>query len=108
MHHTTHDTALTPERLTQLSMMLREQQGFRREQLRSHADAPFPLSDVEAEVDAVLRRGALAALAEIDAALGRLAQGTYGRCTTCGEQISVERLEIIPQTARCVSCERAR
>jgi RNA polymerase-binding transcription factor DksA len=35
-------------------------------------------------------------------------RGTYGRCTICGTAITIERLEILPQTARCITCERRR
>jgi RNA polymerase-binding protein DksA len=100
--------ALTPQRLTLFTTMLREQQGFRQEQLRGPTPGESARSDAEAEVEAVVRRGAIAALAEIDAALARMQNGTYGRCTVCGEDIGIERLEILPQTARCISCERRR
>lgn len=41
---------------------------------------------------------------QIDAALGRLAAGEYGVCTTCGIEIPVERLEVRPFTPSCVNC----
>jgi DnaK suppressor protein len=43
-------------------------------------------------------------LAEIDAALARVAAGTYGRCTRCGAAIGTERLQARPAAARCVTC----
>jgi DnaK suppressor protein len=42
---------------------------------------------------------------EIDAALGRIAEGTYGMCTHCGVRIPVERLEFRPYAAGCVACQ---
>ncbi|MGY1691395.1 TraR/DksA family transcriptional regulator [Geodermatophilus sp. SYSU D01105] len=45
---------------------------------------------------------------EIDAALQRIAAGTYGSCVHCGEAIPAERLEFRPFAAGCVSCQRAR
>jgi RNA polymerase-binding transcription factor DksA len=45
------------------------------------------------------------ALADVDDALARLAVGTYGRCTSCGDAIPFERLEALPETARCVRCQ---
>ena len=43
-------------------------------------------------------------LAAINAALQRLAAGTYGDCITCGEPISVERLKARPASLECVDC----
>ncbi len=51
----------------------------------------------------------LAAMArEVDRALEKLAEGTYGVCDGCGGPIPEERLEARPWTALCVSCSRAR
>jgi len=43
-----------------------------------------------------------ARLRQIDHALGRLDDGTYGTCIVCGQQIPVERLELVPETPYCV------
>jgi DnaK suppressor protein len=43
-------------------------------------------------------------LAEIDAALTRIADGTYGRCTRCRAAIGTERLQARPAAALCVRC----
>jgi len=45
-----------------------------------------------------------AEIARIDAALSRIADGTYGECTKCGADISPERLEALPATPFCKSC----
>lgn len=45
---------------------------------------------------------------EIDAALDRIAAGTYGRCVHCGTDIPEERLEFRPHAPGCVACQRAR
>jgi DnaK suppressor protein len=42
---------------------------------------------------------------QIDAALGRLQAGTYGRCDTCGEGIPLARLRAVPFATRCVPCQ---
>lgn len=44
-------------------------------------------------------------LAEIDAALERLASGTYGICATCGGPIGEARLEAMPEATQCVTCK---
>lgn len=41
---------------------------------------------------------------EIEAALERLSEGTWGICTQCGEAISPARLEIMPTVATCIDC----
>jgi DnaK suppressor protein len=40
----------------------------------------------------------------IDAALIRMAEGTYGTCTACGTQIPRVRLELRPYVPMCVAC----
>ncbi len=45
-------------------------------------------------------------LREIDAALARIAAGTYGVCEDCGESIDRARLDAAPTAARCVDCQR--
>ena len=47
------------------------------------------------------------ALTQIDAALQRLAVGTYGQCTTCGQAIATQRLKAWPDAARCIGCQEA-
>lgn len=39
---------------------------------------------------------------EVEAALGRIEDGTYGRCVDCGKQIASARLEFKPEAARCL------
>lgn len=41
--------------------------------------------------------------AQVEAALARLAEGTYGRCVDCGQPIPDARLEVRPEAARCVA-----
>lgn len=45
-----------------------------------------------------------AEVARIDAALDRVAQGTWGVCVKCGDAIEPKRLELLPETPFCVSC----
>jgi DnaK suppressor protein len=46
-------------------------------------------------------------LAQIDAAMLRLAEGTYGTCESCGTPIGVARLAARPATTRCINCAAA-
>ncbi len=43
---------------------------------------------------------------EVDEALARVADGTYGYCIDCGTGIPLERLRALPATERCVGCSR--
>ena len=45
-------------------------------------------------------------LRDIEAALGRIASGTYGVCLNCSEPIARERLEAYPTAKRCLPCQR--
>jgi len=44
-------------------------------------------------------------LQEVDEALDRIANGTYGICEECGEPIGMKRLEVRPVAKYCVSCK---
>lgn len=45
-----------------------------------------------------------ATLADVDRALAKIEEGTYGVCDRCGAEIPPERLEAIPWAALCVGC----
>lgn len=60
------------------------------------------------ELDYTLEENSGHVLAEIDAALKRIDDGTYGICTNKGEQIPVERLEARPWATLCIDCQRER
>jgi DnaK suppressor protein len=61
----------------------------------------------EQQRDLALRDHNRQHLEAIDAALARLAGGTYGSCTSCGSPIAPERLEALPWAAQCIDCQRA-
>jgi DnaK suppressor protein len=60
------------------------------------------------ELDYTLEENSEHVLAEIDAALTRIEEGTYGICTNCGKPIPVERLEALPWATLCIDCQRER
>lgn len=62
---------------------------------------------VEREGDEVLEGLGQAGLMEIrmiEAALARVADGSFGDCVACGEPIAEERLDAVPHAARCRNC----
>jgi len=58
------------------------------------------------EIDYTLGENSSQVLAEIDRALTRIDEGTYGTCKACGREIPVERLEIHPWASLCVEDAR--
>ena len=44
------------------------------------------------------------ALDQIEAAITRVEDGSYGRCETCGGKIPKARLQAIPYAAQCIQC----
>ena len=43
-------------------------------------------------------------LGEVDAALNRIEEGSFGSCQQCGQPISEARLSALPYTAFCIHC----
>jgi RNA polymerase-binding protein DksA len=41
---------------------------------------------------------------QIEAALKRISEGTYGTCAKCGETIDPRRLKALPTAAKCIPC----
>jgi RNA polymerase-binding transcription factor len=59
------------------------------------------------ELDGGLEENAEHILVEIEAALGRIDEGTYGLCASCGRPIDEERLEAVPYARLCIDDKRA-
>ncbi|HVK08795.1 MAG TPA: TraR/DksA family transcriptional regulator [Gemmataceae bacterium] len=45
-------------------------------------------------------------LNQIERALVRLKQGTYGLCEACGAKIPVARMNVLPYSTLCIKCQR--
>jgi DnaK suppressor protein len=58
--------------------------------------------------DAALLARTEASLAELEEALHRLRDGSYGRCVTCGRDIPAARLWARPEARSCVPCSERR
>ena len=58
----------------------------------------------EREQLSALLAGARRQLTEIDAAIRRLEDGTYGRCESCGRPIGSARLAARPSASECIDC----
>ena len=70
---------------------------------------PDPTDQAVAELDdnftLRLRGREQKLLKKIEEAIGRIDEGTYGVCDSCGEQIGVKRLEARPVTTLCIECK---
>lgn len=58
------------------------------------------------ELDEGLEEGVQQTIQEIDDALLRIEEGTYGVCEICGEPIGAERLSAIPWARLCIADQR--
>ncbi len=62
----------------------------------------------ERELDEGLEEGAVRRLREVEEALARIEEGTYGTCAVCGREIPQERLEAMPWATLCIDDARKR
>jgi len=65
----------------------------------------WAVADSLAELDIAGLRHTLNDLTEVDAALARLRDDTYGICIDCGEPIAPARLSAYPTATRCIECQ---
>ncbi len=75
------------------------------------SDVPVHPSDLgnenyEEEVAVGLLENEVQLLNEVNDALLRIEQGTFGRCESCGQAISRKRLQILPYARYCLRCAR--
>lgn len=65
-------------------------------------------SDIQDDIEFALLQMKAETLQRIEEALARHAEGTYGFCFECGEEISERRLRALPFAVRCRECEEER
>lgn len=94
------------KRLSELDSRLHE--------IEAELDAPHSRDweelAVEREGDEVLEslgQSGQAEIMRIRAALKRIREDEYGTCTRCGDEISAERLDVLPDTPLCRNCASA-
>lgn len=115
--------ALTREQLQQLGRILAERHasftsGIQEDVERSREETFGELAgavrdtgdDASADLLADLDQAEVARdvheLRDLEAALERLAGGSYGSCADCGGDIAFERLLAYPTARRCLDCQR--
>jgi RNA polymerase-binding protein DksA len=90
-------------RLSELTGRLAEIESDLRKPLS--ADSEERATDLENQ-DALegIKSSEIQEVHQIQGALTRIAQGTYGVCVQCGADIDPKRLEALPIATRCISC----
>lgn len=61
---------------------------------------------MQREVDYTIKGIVQDEVQQVQAALKRQAEGRYGLCENCGEQIDPERLAVRPHATLCIQCQR--
>lgn len=87
-----------------------EQEGDEPDELSSYDNHPAELGTAifQAELNNALKVHEEHILKDIHDALGRIYDGTYGKCAFCGSEIGKERLEALPYTRLCIDCEESK
>ena len=115
---------LSPAQLAELELALRARQRALRAdvaaKLRTQDDPrlvglrnrmedtdDWAAADAMAAHDITLVSRDLAELANVEQALARLADGSYGECVDCAGAIPYARLAAYPSARRCVACQEA-
>lgn len=84
-----------------------EQDKYSPTELSNYDNHPAELGTqlYEVEFNSGLRVHEEHMLREMHDALGRIENGTFGKCALCGSEIDRERLEAVPYTRLCINCE---
>jgi len=96
------------ELLTKAEEDARERLAFERDgiAIEMHGDAlDNAIEALEREQTVTVTMQATAALRQIRSALARIADGTFGTCRMCEEEISPRRLRALPWTPHCLRCQ---
>lgn len=114
------EPGMTSDTLHELTTLLRNQRASRLQGIAGAAEDLRELAEErETELEEAAQEDRMAgmlsrldyrgrrAIEEIDAALDRIADDTFGICVDCEEEIPVERLRVIPTAIRCVECASA-
>lgn len=66
------------------------------------------IGDLLADINLTVIDRHVKEIREVEAATARIAAGSYGNCTDCGETIGFERLSASPTATRCIACQQQR
>jgi len=114
---------LTPEQISELKQRLLERYNHLRRDIYNelkkigreedfkdlagevHDPGDASVADEIFEADIETINAQALELRRVEEALTRIAQGTYGECIDCGEDIGYPRLSVEPDAPRCITCQ---
>lgn len=67
-------------------------------------EADYASASTDNMIDHAITDQQIKELKEIDAALAKIRDGSYGMCEMCEEEISIQRLEVKPHAKYCIAC----
>ena len=94
--------------LNDLKDRKRDARAVSMKELDVRDDGEISEADTQEEMEFALLEMKADMLNRITTALHRLADGTYGRCLDCGDDIAAQRLRALPFAVRCKNCEETR
>jgi DnaK suppressor protein len=120
-------TMMTPAQLARFEARLRAERADAEERLAEFDDAMAEVRTARSDASAddehdpegptmtqewsqrtAVLADVRAELADIDRALARIVDGSYGICARCGKRITVARLDARPTATLCIDCARLR
>lgn len=100
--------AIKESLLIQKSMILNKTHEFIEEQssltIEGGDEAEIVSNNMNSNISIHLHERDRIALLQIDRALGRISDGTYGQCESCSDEIGHRRLQARPFTTLCIAC----
>jgi RNA polymerase-binding protein DksA len=72
---------------------------------RVHDAAEESVAEVLMAMNISLSQRETNELADVEAALARILNGTYGACIDCGSAVNHDRLKAYPTAKRCITCQ---
>lgn len=66
----------------------------------------FALDSANDEISSQLAEVESRELAQIEVALQKFEDGTYGKCSNCNSNIPLARIEALPYATSCIDCQR--
>ena len=96
-----HSTEIIEDQEQELSGLLRDSGDG-----AGHDQADVGASSFERDHELTVLNNERDKLAQIDRALGRIEDGSYGRCESCGQAIGKMRLMAFPRATLCMPCKQ--
>jgi RNA polymerase-binding transcription factor DksA len=104
----THQLTLPLTRLRVLLLRELAAQSTQASECRTTTNSLTGQTDVDSVLEREIAEASAArandAVADVQHALERIDNGTYGACERCAAPMSLERLEVVPHARHCVDC----